>query len=254
MPRSVSQSRSDGGKASPLTSALRSEPAPTPPCSARVEQDLQEARRAGITVRLQVGHRLQLQFGIAHPGREDGATDRLGAGLDHRGGRRQVVAETVVQQVAGTKAGGVQCAADAPVVGTPAFRFVDRAGRLKDPTRAGARAGTQTAPADRGQAAEDVASDARSRWRSSSSCLRSTGSRASAARLVIRGRIDRLEPGSRSRAPAPGPARSDVAARPADRAHAAADRAARAHRRAAAPRAHSSRSLQVASRFFRSAR
>ena len=75
MPRAASQSRSAGGKASPPSEAFRSDGRATPGLVGLLEQDAQEARRADVAVGPQVGHRLQLQFGLAGAGREDRAAD-----------------------------------------------------------------------------------------------------------------------------------------------------------------------------------
>ena len=119
------------------------------------QRDAQEAGRAGIGIGTQLGHRLQLQLGVAHAAGKDRAADGVRAAFHHRAGRRQVVAEAVVHQVAGAKAGGEQRAAEAPVVGAGAFGFVDRAGRLEHAPRRARRA--LRAPADGGEAAEGVA-------------------------------------------------------------------------------------------------
>ena len=122
-----------------------------------LHQDLEEARRARVTMRPKVGDRLQLQLGIAHPGGKHGAADRIRARFDHRRGGCQVIAEAVVQQIAGAKTGGMQGAADAPVVGARSLRFIDRPWRLEHPPCATSRSRRLIAPAHRRQAAEHVA-------------------------------------------------------------------------------------------------
>ena len=48
---------------------------------------LQEARRAGVGVGPQLGHRLQLQLGVADAAGEHRAAERVRAGFHHRAGR-----------------------------------------------------------------------------------------------------------------------------------------------------------------------
>ena len=180
MPRARSQSRSAGREGLAADRGLAQRRQRDARLVGLFERDAQEARRAGVGVGAQLGHRLQLQLGVAHAARKDRAADGVRAGFHHRAGRREVVAEAVVHQVAGAKAGGEQRAAEAPVVGAMAFGFVDRAGRLEHaPRRArrtAARASRWRRSRRRGRCAR------RAFWRSSSSCLRVTGSCASAAR------------------------------------------------------------------------
>jgi hypothetical protein len=87
-----------------------------------------------------------------------------------------------VHQVAAAKPAANSARAGAPVVARAAIRFVDRARRSEDARHGG--------PAhQRREAAEGVAGAA-GRCRSSSSCLRVTGSRASAAREVHLAGVD----------------------------------------------------------------
>ena len=118
------------------------------------QQDAQEAGRAAVGVRTQVGHRLQLHLRVAHTTRKDRAAQRLRARLHHPGAWCEVVTETVVHQVAVFEAGGRQRPGDAPVVRRRALGLVDRPGRLVDAPRA--FQAPQPAPADGGKAAEGV--------------------------------------------------------------------------------------------------
>src|SRR5207244_7939905 len=70
-----------------------------------------------------------LLLGLADPTREDRAAQRVRAGFEHRAGRREMVRETVVHEIAPAKAGGEQRSREAPVIGGAALRLVDRAGR-----------------------------------------------------------------------------------------------------------------------------
>ncbi len=96
-----------------------------------LENDAQERRRADITRRTQVSDRGDLQLGLADAAREYRATQRMRAGLEHRAGRRQVVREAVVHEVAGTKACSEERARKTPIVARLALRLVDAAGRCE---------------------------------------------------------------------------------------------------------------------------
>ena len=125
------------------------------------EQQPEETRGADVAIGPQRRHRLHLQIGLAGAGGEHGAADRVGTAFHHRAGRREVVAEGVVDEVAGAKAGREQGAAHAPVVGARAVGLVDRPGRREDTRRPPRRVAT-SAPADCGKAAEHVAASRRS--------------------------------------------------------------------------------------------
>ena len=177
MPRAASQSRS-GRKASPETSARRSESSRTPSSSAFSRMIFQEAGRAGIAAGRQVGDGAHLLLGLTGAAGKDGAAHGVRGGFHHGAGRREVIGKAVVGQLAGA-AGRVQRAGEAPVVGARAFRFIDPGP---------GEANTQRAPqpmAEPPKALTGPAGAAASSrlccWRSSSSCLRSS-SRASAAR------------------------------------------------------------------------
>ena len=102
----------------------------------------------------QVGHRGQLQLGVADAAGKHGAAQRKSALLRHRAGGREVVAEAVVDQVARAHAGGVQAARHAPAVRVVALRLVQRAGRLEHAPRLARVA--QAAPAAGGEAGEGI--------------------------------------------------------------------------------------------------
>ena len=99
-----------------------------------VEQDLEEGRRPDIADRPQIGDRAQLLLGLAGAGRDHRAAERLGAALDHRARRGQMIREGVVHEIAGAKPGGEEGPREAPVIRPPALRFVDRPGRHEDPS------------------------------------------------------------------------------------------------------------------------
>ncbi len=75
---------------------------------------------------------MQLLLGLAGAGRDHRAAERLGAALDHRARRGQVIGEGVVHQIAGAEPGGEEGPREAPVIRPPALRFVDRPGRHED--------------------------------------------------------------------------------------------------------------------------
>ena len=100
--------------------------------AALVEDDAQERGRADISRRLEVDDRLHLLLGLAGAAGDDGAAERVRAGLHHRAGRRQMVGEAIVQHVAGAEAGGEQRARHAPVIGATPLGVIDRAGRHEE--------------------------------------------------------------------------------------------------------------------------
>ena len=150
--------------------------------SAFSSDELEERRRADVAVGPQVGDRVHLHLGLAGAAGNHRAAERVRAGLDHRAGRREVVGEAVVHEIAGAKAGGEERARDAPVVAPRALRVVDRAGRGED-ARPSFSAGGRVQAAERRRA---FCSSPRSD-------LRVTGSCASARAIVIAARIDALE-------------------------------------------------------------
>ena len=115
-----------------------------------LDQDAQEARRAHVGIGPQFGDRLQLLLGLADAGREHGAAHRVRARFHDEGAGRHVVAEGVVDQVAGAEPGREHGAPGTPVVGRGAFGLVDRAGR-------GKQAGHARAAPQRGETAEPIA-------------------------------------------------------------------------------------------------
>jgi hypothetical protein len=74
-----------------------------------------------------------LLLGLAGAGRDHRTAERVGAALDHRARRGQMIGEGVVHEIAGAEPGGEEGPRKAPVVRTPALRFVDRARRYEDP-------------------------------------------------------------------------------------------------------------------------
>ena len=140
----------------------------------RVEQDLQEIRRADIARRPQMRDRLELLLGIAGAGGDDRAAERVRARLHDEAARREMIGEGIVHDVAGR--GSRRRRARAPRSRNPC------------PAPSGSKIGPgdissrRTLPGRRDvEAAErrDLPSAARTR-----SDLRSTGSLASAAREV----------------------------------------------------------------------
>ncbi|MCY1527672.1 hypothetical protein D9M68_627440 [compost metagenome] len=119
-----------------------------------LQQDLQEARRARIAVGLEVDDGFELLLGLARAAREDGAAQGVRAAFHDRAGRRHVVAEAVVDQLAAAKTRRMQRPRGAPVVARFALGFVDGAGAREDARHA--------RPAhDRRKAAEGVVGAAR---------------------------------------------------------------------------------------------
>ena len=111
-----------------------------------LQDDVEEGRCAGVADRTQIGDRPHLQLGLADSGREHRAAQRLGAGFEHVAGRREVIGEGVVHQLAAPETGGVHGAGEAPVIGRAGLRLVDRPRRLEY--------SRQLAERHRGQAAE----------------------------------------------------------------------------------------------------
>ena len=92
-----------------------------------LEDDLEERRCPDVPIRREIGDRLHLQLGLSCPGGKHGAPQCERSRFKHRAGRREMVGECVVDQVAGAKARSKKCARKAPMVREPAFRLVDRA-------------------------------------------------------------------------------------------------------------------------------
>src|SRR5581483_1579027 len=91
-----------------------------------IEDQFQERRGAGVPDRAQVRHGRYLQLGLADAAGDDGATERDEPAFHHRAGRRQVIGETILHDVAGAKAGREQRPRRAPVIGLAPFGVVDR--------------------------------------------------------------------------------------------------------------------------------
>ena len=98
-----------------------------------IEQDLQEVRRAAIADRPIGLDQLELRLGIAGAGRDHRAAERARGGIEDEAAGRQMIAEGVEHDVAGTEADGEQRPCAAPGIGLRAFRLEDRAGRGEQP-------------------------------------------------------------------------------------------------------------------------
>ena len=91
-----------------------------------LQDDLEEGRGAHITGGPQIGDGLNLEFGLAHSGGNHGAAKGMGTAVHHGAGGRQVVGETVVDQVPAAEAGGKQGTGEAPVAHASEARLIDR--------------------------------------------------------------------------------------------------------------------------------
>ena len=98
-----------------------------------VEQNLEKIRRAAISVGLVRADRVDLLFDIARAGRDDGATERVGATLHHVAAGREMIRKCVEDDVALAESGGIHGAGAAPPVPRMAFGFEDRTGRDEQP-------------------------------------------------------------------------------------------------------------------------
>ena len=92
-----------------------------------VDDDFQEAGSADVARRFELGHGKHLLLSLAGAGRKHRTSERVSATFHHGPGRHKVVAETVVDQLAGPKAGRIHCPRQAPVVFARRFWFVNRA-------------------------------------------------------------------------------------------------------------------------------
>ncbi len=101
-------------------------------CSRRIEQDLQEIRRAGVGRRSQVLDQVELLLGVAGSGRDHRATDRARAPVEDEAAGRQVVREGVEDHVASAHPGGIEPARRAPRILVATFGLVDRTGRREE--------------------------------------------------------------------------------------------------------------------------
>ena len=118
-----------------------------------VDNDFQKARCPNIARRLQFAHGLHLLLCLAGTARENGATERVGAGFHHGASGHKVVAEAVVNQFTWTKTRRKHGARHAPIVFGRSFRLINRA-------RAGKHARHPLAKADRAEAAKHIAAAA----------------------------------------------------------------------------------------------
>ena len=210
----ASQSRSAGGNASPPTRAPSSATAgrrrsrrPSRAGCAGSSACRRRRRAAG-----RPSPAAAARSGRCPPGTRC-SRSRTRAAVHHRAGRREVIAEAVVHQVAGAKAGGEQGATHAPVVGAARSR-ARRSGRARRTraSRAARRRGARPSRSPRSRRRRR--SPAPARCRSSSSRLRSTGS---ARQRGAAGDSARVDAGEASPQP---PARSPGHGRPARRARA----------------------------------
>ena len=151
-----------------------------------VENDPEERRRAHVPVGLKIGHRLHLLLGLPGAAGEDGAAQRVRAGLEHRPCRREVIGKAVVDEVAAAETGGEQ--RPAPAASSPLGAL--RARRSGRATRRPAPALPSAAPQ---RAAAKPPKGRLAFCSSSSSDFRVTGNCASAARDVTLGRVDAVE-------------------------------------------------------------
>ena len=97
-----------------------------------VEDHLEKIRRTGIRRDSDIGRRTGLQLGLTDARRQHASPHRARAVFKHQARRRQVIAETILHDVALTNAAGVQEPAHAPPVGSLIAGLVNRAGGLKD--------------------------------------------------------------------------------------------------------------------------
>ena len=96
MPRAASQSRSDGGNASPPSEALRQRRQGDAGLVGLLEQDAQEARRADIAVGRKSAIACNCSSVWPVPAGNTVQPSAMRAGLHHRAGGREVIAEAVV--------------------------------------------------------------------------------------------------------------------------------------------------------------
>src|SRR5438093_606853 len=99
------------------------------------QNDFQKRRRSDVTVRLQIGHRLNLLLRLSDAAREYRAAQCMRAGFDHRSRGREVIGKAVVNEISAPKSGSVQRAGEPPIIGRAPFRLVDRTGRTKSAPR-----------------------------------------------------------------------------------------------------------------------
>jgi hypothetical protein len=98
-----------------------------------VQEYLQEVGRAGVGVGPVMGDRPDLQLALPDAGGDHRAAQRMGRRLEHGAGRREMVAEGVVDDVPGPEPGGEQGAGEPPPVAAMALRVGDRPGRQEQP-------------------------------------------------------------------------------------------------------------------------
>ena len=145
MPLSMNIWRSEGGSASAPTKACLIEEMSLPSSARLLDQDLQERRRADIARGPDRRDGVELQLGVADAARHDGAAQRPQRRFHHDAGRRQVIGEGVVDDVAGPEAAGMHGARAAEIVGLVGVDLEDRAGRHEDMAHLAHRHGDQPA-------------------------------------------------------------------------------------------------------------
>ena len=140
----------------------------------RVEQDLEEIRRAAVADRAIGLDQFELRLGIAGAGRDHRAAQRARRGIEDEAARRQMIAEGVQHHVAGPEARREQRPRAAPGIGMDGLGLEDRAGRGEQPSERAGEPGDEAAERRRGLV----------QGREVGLCAAPAG-RASAARLVM---------------------------------------------------------------------
>ena len=97
-----------------------------------VQDHLQEIRRARIGRHADIRRRTHLKVGLADARGHHRRAHRCGAAFEDHSGRRQMVGEAVLHDVARTDPGGMEEPPDPPPVGRCLTRLVDRTRRLED--------------------------------------------------------------------------------------------------------------------------
>ncbi len=98
-----------------------------------VEDDLEEGRGAGVAVRAQIDHGLDLLLGLSGPAGEYRTTQLVGAFLENVGAGGEVIREAVMYQIPAAEPGGIQHAGHAPRVAILPLHLIDRPRRSENP-------------------------------------------------------------------------------------------------------------------------
>ena len=218
MPRRENSSCRDFGKAAPETTAFAERGDVAARGGGRVEQDLEEVRRAAIGDRAEGLDELELLLGVAGPGRDDRAAERARGGIEDEAAGRQVIAEGVEHHVAGAEAGRVQRARAAP-----------RIGLARPPARRSGPGEVKSRPKEPGGAATKPPKGGAALCRAGRSDLRSTG-RPAQRRPIRHGRRIDARRAARHR-PAPPWRAEDSGSRRRDRPRGRPDPGCRGRRR-----------------------